>query len=360
MKIKFKKITQGIKRIVRNIKQTISKINYSRLSKRVTLSVLGLAFAISVTTTSVWMWRHFSQPQEKYAMLIIAGQTKEDNVPTHSEYWSDGIMLYKSLLKRGYDHNHIVVFYGDGPNTDFNSKHECFKIDTCWSVPTIIDYSNKWSDLEKGFEEFNWNITKKDKVEIHWVIGHGGVSYSNPNSYYNNKYGKLSDKSTADSYKVYFNNRASVTKAKVINLINTIERYKQREIYWLTCHSGAMIAGDLQLRGPRTTVITSSAWDKLSYSFCTASIGNRYYGQSCEGGYWSGAFNWVINGIYHNHYFDGSPIKLYNSTKTPITIYELYQELRHSKLISSNVVMGGQSPTAIYVSIKPKIIVAVT
>ena len=356
--MKIKKIIQGIKRIVRKAKQKVIKTYYSRLPKRVMLSVLGLAFAISITTTSVWMWRHFSKPQKEYVFLMSNGETYKDNTPIHSEYWSDLLMAYNTYRYKGISDENIIVFYGDGPNTDFESEDSCYNFHTYWpNLSTIIDYSNSESDMFEGFGKVAYNIEKKDKVTIRCIIGHGGINNSRSGRYYTDYHNDCLDKSAADTYRVSIEHWSDadstgrrqqtwdyITKSELFDLFNTIKDYKQREIYWLTCHSGAMINGSEQLTGPRTTVITSSAYNKVSYS---ANINGR----------WTGEFNRVINGIYNGQYFDGSFIKLYNpNVKAPITPYKLYQQLKYSNHMRSDVVMGGQSPTAMWVSIKEKMI----
>jgi len=288
-----------------------------------------------------WVWLERSQPRQKYAVLISAGETFKDETLTHSEYWNDLLMIYKSLIDQGYTHENIYVFYGEGKGTDFESKYDYYNASTYFGIPSIIDYSNHREDIYRGFEELNYKVTKRDKLIIRWVIGHGGVSYMVSNGY--------------DKYEVYLERwdstrtnmaLATVPKDTIIQLINSIKDYKQREIYWLTCFSGSMVMG-IQPSDFRTTIITSGEWDEYSMSSCPE--GSYYPLYGCNG-YVSGDFNWEMYGIYHKYYFNETPYVPYNEhLKYPITPYKIYRELLNSETMHSTVQIGGKSPTVLYI-----------
>jgi hypothetical protein len=287
--------------------------------------------------TSYWIYQHFSQPRSEYVVLISGGETRYDNRPVHSEYWYDLLMTYKSYIDQGYTHERIFVFYGQGPNHDFISQYDHYNIETHFpGVKTIIDYDNSWETIERGLKEIDFYVTKHDKITIHWVVGHGGI----PHGYQGDEY---------NLYKAYFEgtNTSIQSKEDIYKAINQIDDFKQREIYWMTCHSGSMVNGLNKLSGFQTTILTSSKWNEYSFSSCLG--GYNYWWGGCTGGYVSGEFNWVIYGIKHKQYFDSTNCNLHNSNlEYPITPTKLYYELKNSFYINSTVQIGGLSPEAVY------------
>src|SRR5574344_2072172 len=80
--------------------------------------------------------------QEHYAILISAGDVRNDDDSYHSEYWYDLFLAYEDLiLNQGYTHDNVFVFYGDGAGDDFASSHTQYNISKHgWSG--IVDFDN--------------------------------------------------------------------------------------------------------------------------------------------------------------------------------------------------------------------------
>ena len=313
---------------------------FVRLWLRIRKVVLISMFCLSISlggVTSYWLYQHFSQPHEKYVVLISGGETNYDNRMVHSEYWYDLVMTYKSYIDQGYTHKNIFVFYGQGPGHDFDSRYDHYDIDTYFpEVETIIDYDNSWETIQSGLKEVDFYVTKHDKITIQWVIGHGGV----PDGYRGDEY---------NSYRAYIEgtNQSYHTKEEIYRAINQIDDFKQREIYWMTCHAGSMAVGVNKFSDFRTTILTSSSWDEYSYSSCPG--GYDYWWGVGVGGYLSAEFNWVLYGITHRQYFDGTEYPFYHSNlEYPITPAKMYNELKHSSYITSHAQIGGLSPDAVY------------
>jgi len=51
---------------------------------------------------------------KKYAVLISAGETTEDDAMFNSEFWYDLVLTYRMLIDNGYSHEDVWVLYGDG------------------------------------------------------------------------------------------------------------------------------------------------------------------------------------------------------------------------------------------------------
>jgi len=295
-----------------------------------------------------WLQQHLSEPRQKYAVLISCGNTMKDDRIVHSEYWYDLIMSYKSLIDQGYTHKNIFVFYGDGPNSDFNSKYKHYNIKHLFpNMNTIIDYDNQWETIQDGLKDIDFYTTRKDKILLYWIVGHGGIPYwdGSPSQY------RVSFEDwsiTQDSS--YQRKWRSYPKDTINMVINLIDDYKQREIYWMTCHSGCMVEGNHIPSNLRTTIITSSHWKQSSFSSCPT--GYDYWSNSCLD-YISGEFNWTIYGVFNRTYFDGTAYRPYNlKLEYPINPSKLYYELKNSDYMSSRVQIGGKSPFAVYCSVK--------
>jgi len=307
---------------------------------RIRKIVLILIFCLSISLaggTSYWLYQHFSQPREKYAVLISGGETRYDNEMIHSEYWYDLLMTYKSYIDQGYTHKNIFVFYGQGPGHDFDSQYNHYNIKTYFpGIKTIIDYDNSWETIKSGLKDIDFYVTKHDKITIQWVVGHGGIPYGSRGDEYN-------------SYRAYIGgtNQSYQEKEDIYKAINQIDDFKQREIYWMTCHSGSMAVGQNKFSGFRTTILTSSNWNEASYSSYPGGYTDGWYGYS--GGYITSEFNWVLYGIRDNQYFDNTKYNFHNSNlEYPITPTKLYYELKNSSYINSKVQIGGLSPDAVY------------
>ena len=105
-------------------------------------------------------------------------------------------------------------------------------------------------------------ITDDDNLLFYWVAGHGS-KYSNSD----------------DSYYVEITNfQEVITKNQLVALINSITHYNRRKIIWMTCYSGAMGGGTINVKNNRTTLVTSSTSSEASYSFSYSSEPHTDFG----------------------------------------------------------------------------------
>ena len=247
---------------------------------------------------------------EKYAFLISFGQARMDSSVLHSEYWYDLVDAYEDLLDQGYTNDKIIVFYGSGK--DFDSKDPNYNIkNKGWQLP-ITDYDNSIYSLNNVFEYMANQIHNEDDILIRLIMGHGSnYVYGNP-----------------DKYSTWIENRDNyIDKAGIIKLINKINKYKIRIVYWSTCYSGCLVKGDLNLNNNKTIVITDSDFDEVSYS----TIINRIP---------KGEFNYAIKSATKkdNPVMDEENIDYNKDGK--IDYSELYYFFYHSYFMKSNVQMS--------------------
>lgn len=189
---------------------------------------------------------------DNYAILISAGKATSDNESTNSEYWYDLFLAYEYLLlNENYDSTNVYVFYGDG--IDYNTYNVRYKKELHnWGQ--ITDYDNSYSTLSYRIPSLNDIITDEDNLLFYWVVGHG----------------QKVDPSNDDSYKVTIehsiDDKEYIFKFQLASIINSITHYNKRKIIWMTCESGAMGGGSININNNRTTLITSSASSENSYS----------------------------------------------------------------------------------------------
>ena len=184
---------------------------------------------------------------ENYAILISAGQTTNDDVMYHSEFWYDLFVAYEDLiLNEGYTHENIIVFYGNG--TDFVSSHDRFNRALHGWIDPIVDFNNSENTIGSQISAISSTITNNDNVHIRWICGHGGST-------------------TADNYSANIQNTGeNISEQDLYDIFNQIGNYKRRKILWMTCHAGCIVHGTNNLNNDRTIVIPSSDWNESSYS----------------------------------------------------------------------------------------------
>ncbi|NVO09088.1 MAG: hypothetical protein HXX16_03910 [Bacteroidales bacterium] len=182
-----------------------------------------------------------------YAILISAGLATTDNTFSNSEYWYDLYLAYEDLiLKEGYTHDKIIVFYGNG--TSFNSARPRYQL-ALHNWPNIVDYDNNPATMNAQFAALGNIITNNDNLHIRWVVGHGGST-------------------NQDDYSALIQNRnVTMTEVQIVNMINQIPNYNRRKIMWMTCHSGCLAYGNINLNNSRTVLITSSNWNQNSFGY---------------------------------------------------------------------------------------------
>ena len=187
---------------------------------------------------------------ENYAILVSAGKTYSDNNFQNTAYWTDLFLVYEYLLEtEHYDSTNVYVFYGDG--VDYNSNlYRYDKTPHGWG--SITDYDNSYNTMYNVLSSLNNVITENDNLLFYWVSGHGGKNTS----------------TNDDSYFAYVENTQTyISKQNLVNLVNCIENYNKRKIIWMTCYSGCMGAGSVNLKNDKTVILTSCSKDAECYSF---------------------------------------------------------------------------------------------
>lgn len=194
---------------------------------------------------------------DNYAILISAGKATSDTELTNSEYWFDLFLVYEYLLlEEQYDPSQVFVFYGDG--NDYTSGNLRYRKETHnWTQ--VADFDNSYLTLDSVISSLDNVITDDDNLLFYWVVGHGDktnpfdddnyCAYVNPD--FDNPY-------NSDTY--------CLSKSDLVSLVNSITHYRKRKIFWMTCHSGSMGIGSINLKNDKTTLITSSPASELSYS----------------------------------------------------------------------------------------------
>lgn len=262
--------------------------------------------------------------QEHYAILISAGDVRNDDDSYHSEYWYDLYLAYEDLvLNQGYTHENIFVFYGDGAGDDFASTHAQYNISTHgWTG--IVDFDNSFATMNAEFANIASTITNEDNVLIRWVCGHGSST-------------------TQDDYFVCIDNEwgvttETITEANLISMINQIGNYKRRKIIWMTCHSGCLVTGTQTLNNNRTSIITSCAWNEVSFSHCPNCSGGTCgcsdeSNVTCE-------LNWAITSSLSGTDPVGNTYNGDHDADNVISMQDLFQEASGSTVMTSTAQLG--------------------
>jgi len=120
---------------------------------------------------------------EKYAVLVSTEEVFRDDQAAHSEFWYDLFLLYETLIRQGYTHEHIYVLYAEGQ--DFISSYPRFRVGDShpeWldKISQVTDYNNHRESIENIF---SWLKTGNDQEKIpkmtvdddlfFWWLGHG-------------------------------------------------------------------------------------------------------------------------------------------------------------------------------------------
>lgn len=265
-----------------------------------------------------------SFPQEHYAILISAGDVRNDDDAYHSEYWYDLFLAYEDLIvNQGYTHDNVFVFYGDGAGDDFDSSYDMYNIDSHgWS--SIVDYNNRYSTMNSEFGNIASTITNQDNLLIRWLCGHGSST-------------------TRDDYEASIQNEQGqfiefISETDLITMINQINNYKRRKIIWQTCHSGCLIEGSQSLNNNKTTIITSCPWYTSSYSYCPNCSGgncgcNDESNVACE-------INWVVTSSLSGTNPLGNSYDGDHDSDNVISMEDLFQESSVSSIMSSTAQLG--------------------
>lgn len=264
--------------------------------------------------------------QNHYAILISAGDVRNDDDSYHSEYWYDLFLAYEDLIiNQGYTHENIFVFYGKGAGHDFASVHTQYNLSKHgWTG--IVDFDNSYATMNTEFANIASKVTSKDNLLIRWVCGHGSST-------------------TQDNYIAYIqdewgNRKETITEVSLINMINQINNYKRRKIIWMTCQSGCLVTGTQTLNNNRTTVITSSAWNEFSYSHCP-NCSNGICSSSCsDNSNVTCELNWVITSSLSGTDPVGNTYNGDQNGDNVISMEDLFIDANNSNIMTSTPQLG--------------------
>ncbi|MGD0338783.1 MAG: hypothetical protein ABSB78_08320 [Bacteroidota bacterium] len=206
------------------------------MKKIIILTLITFVLCLFVVASS-------TQAQQKYALLISAGETTLDDTFYHSEFWYDMFFLYRTLIDLGFSHDNIIVLYGNG--TDFNSAHPFYNAAAVYpAVPHITDLAVNAANVDNIF---NWLSTgdvahgipqlQSGDYLFYWWMGHGGGCACGDYYAYISTTG---ESVTDDQFKIYFERLPAC-------LIKTD--------YVMTCRSGGLID---DLEGLHTMIHTAT------------------------------------------------------------------------------------------------------
>jgi len=195
--------------------------------------------------------------QQKYAVLISAGQTNNDDNNYHSEYWYDLFIMYRMLVEDGFTHNNIFVLYGNG--NDFNSNHANYQTGTFFTgIGQITDFPNSKTDVANIFTWLaNGNATQSvpqiqsNDFLFYWWMGHGswdGYPLSPASTQYHADIENTGETIRDDEFAAYFSQLPEC-------LIKTA--------FVMTCTSGGLID---DMEGLHMMIHTAAQFDEFAQS----------------------------------------------------------------------------------------------
>jgi glycosylphosphatidylinositol transamidase (GPIT) subunit GPI8 len=180
----------------------------------------------------------------KYAVLISANKTTQDDVAIHSEWWYDLMLQYKTLKDNGFDDDKIVVLYGDG--SDFATAHASYDSKKVFGHGITTMAVSK-ANVQKAFAALASKLTDKDYLYV-WWMGHGGGGGPN-----------------GCSLSMLISNTGElVTDVEFASYVTAVPKYKKRSIAVMTCHSGGIL-DQFAAAGGRTVALASSTCAQNSY-----------------------------------------------------------------------------------------------
>jgi hypothetical protein len=210
---------------------------------------------------------------KSYAILLAGGYGNIDE----PRYWYDLVLVYEYLvLEAGYNHDDILVFFGDGENWEGSSVNgNRYKLSVRhpdW--PDIVDFPNDAESVEDEIRNFADNIiTNKDNLLI-WVPSSHGTG--NPSPEYDPQ-NTFIDQSGDDISFIFSENPVpdwppNKIIYNVLYFLNENEnkKYKRLKYLWSSCHSGHLVLGNKTLINggnqydddDKTIVFTSCDWDE--------------------------------------------------------------------------------------------------
>jgi hypothetical protein len=194
--------------------------------------------------------------QQKYAVLISTGQTTADDAMINSEYWYDLLLMYRTLIDRGFTHNNIFVLYGNG--TDFASAHPAYQRATYYpALAQITDFATSAANINNIFAWLAAGNAAQGVPQIQpgdflffWWMGHGSW-----------------DGDDAAGHHLY--HAGIATTGETFSDVDFAAAFAQlpacviKTVYVMTCHSGALLDN---IEGVHMAAHTSSRYDQLSHS----------------------------------------------------------------------------------------------
>ncbi|KPJ87080.1 MAG: hypothetical protein AMJ53_18695 [Gammaproteobacteria bacterium SG8_11] len=193
----------------------------------------------------------------KYAVLVSTGETTADDVMIHSEYWYDLFLQYKMLRQNGFKDEKIYVLYGSG--NDFATMYNYYDATTQFGH-SITDMAVNKTNIQNVFSDLKNKVKKRDYLYV-WWMGHGGGSGAGMCDL------SMSIATTGEH----------VTDAELANYLNSITKYRKREVAVMTCHSGGMV-DNFNTAGNNTVTHTSSSCTQSSFSI-TTTCNNRVHAE---------------------------------------------------------------------------------
>jgi hypothetical protein len=243
---------------------------------------------------------------ENYAILISVGKATQDDEFNNSEYWYDLFLAYEDLIiKEGYSHDKVYVFYGDGNDFTGTNYDRYKKSYHGWTEP-ITDYDYSYTTVYNQIGVLSIVINEDDNLLIRWMVGHGGAS-------------------DEDNYITYNqNHNVYCSEQQVYDMFNQINNYKRRKIIWMTCHSGALVAGKKTFNNEKTTIITCCRWDRSCYG-ATIPANETMHAE----------FNYVITSSLYGKDQCGNTLNADYYNDNVISLDELYQEVITNSVINA-------------------------
>lgn len=190
--------------------------------------------------------------------MISGGFGAPDSLSELAFYWYDLVLSYEYLIdSAGYDHEDILVFFGDGKDwdsTDVNDDRYELPIQHPDWPDNIVDHPNDMETLDSVICYFADNkIDYKDNLLIWLPRGHGT---GNPDdSCADNYYALIMYlDSNQQQYAWYFSEgNCDPNQFNIYYDVLKFEdgegnkKYKRKKIIWSTCRSGHIIKGNKTL-----------------------------------------------------------------------------------------------------------------
>jgi len=262
----------------------------------------------------------FNVIAENYAFLFSFGNTTRDDDYLCSIYWYDLFLAYEDLiLKEGYSHENIIVFYGNGFDWDSSKYSRYQKSQFGWDH--IVDYDVRINTLNSVLNNYSDSLTDEDNLLIRCIYGHGrieGVDFE-------------------DGYvlRIEIDYYPDLYELDLVNMLNQINHYKRRKILWTSCHSGALAVGDINLLNDKTTIITCANHDPLFGACPDSNFTNETWHSKFNYNVTSSLFGEDPLGLSYNADYNGDSVINFN---------EIINKLLNNPIDTTLPVIGDDCP----------------